>query len=187
VRLSSDPGDMSSAHDRTLTTPSLSIVYQFVSRILNERSLPHVALLMSERYRDNDPLIIPGYLMPRKPGAGTVREVETLVRYLDQPKVDLFFTIEEAFGAGDSVAVRIFGEGTAAKWQPSSSWRGNALRSERLSDVSGVAGSSDQDELMEPTSSSMQHLLMDTTQIIHVEGGRILEKWGAWRIRTVDI
>ena len=178
---------MSSAYDPTLATPSLSIVYQFVSKLLNERSFPHVALLMSERYRDNDPLIIPGYLMPRKPGLGTVRDVETLVRYLDQPNVDLFFTIEEAFGVRDSVAVRIFGEGTAAKWQPSSSWRGNALRSDRLADISGVAGSSDEGELMEPTSNSMQHLLMDTTQIIHIEGGRILEKWGTWRIRTVDI
>lgn len=178
---------MSSPYDPTLTTPALSIVYQFVSRILNERSLPHVALLMSERYRDNDPLIIPGYLMPRKPGLGTVRDVETLVRYLDQPKADFFFTVEEALGVGDSVAVRIFGEGTAAKWHPSSSLRRNALRSDKLGNISGVAGSSDEGELMESTSSSMQHLLMDTTQIIHIEDGRILEKWGAWRIRTVDI
>jgi hypothetical protein len=163
-----------------------AIVHEFVSRVLNDRSTSHIALVMSQRYRDFDPIIIPGYLMPRKPSLGTIRDVETWVKYLDRPKMDLFFTVEEAFEVGDSVAVRMFGEGTVMKWRPEEAWRSNPPRETPSGHASELV-STLEGEPAKLSQIIMQHLMMDTTQVMHISDGRIVEKWGAWRIRTVDI
>jgi hypothetical protein len=136
------------------------LVRRFVDEALNGCDLSVLREVLSTRFRDHDPVRLPGQV-DGPASFGSIRHVESLVEFLAQPTVDIAFVLEDLFGAGGRVGYRLFGQGTI-----SLSPEGLALGESRPGLPEGkLLGN---------------RLAMEysSTGIFGVEGGRIVERWG---------
>lgn len=84
------------------------LVEKFVELILNQHEFEALDDVLDQRYRDYDPIEIPGY--PVRPVQD--REyIRALCSFLSSPWLDLHFTIEDVFGEPGRIAYQLFGEG----------------------------------------------------------------------------
>jgi hypothetical protein len=153
---------------------SLELLHAYVARVLNAGDVARVSSLFSERYRDHDPLNIPGFAVSTRNDWGTRDDVVRLCNALREPSVDVLFSIEDVFCSEDRIAYRVFGSGTVA------------LAEERL-----VSASSTQSRLLGaggPFIQAAPGLLtlpfqLQVTGIFRVSTDRLLiERWGQARV-----
>jgi hypothetical protein len=91
------------------------LVTAFVDSVLNKRDLDILDSLFDRRYRDIDPITIPGY--PNR-AVQDQQYVRALCEFLSSPSVDLHFTLEDTFGVPGRIAYQLFGEGLISLASP---------------------------------------------------------------------
>ena len=84
------------------------LVTGFVERVLNGCDAGAIDDLCDARFRDFDPIAIPGYPNRKIQDREYIR---ALCGFLRSDDVDVYFTLEDMFGIPGKIAYQLFGEG----------------------------------------------------------------------------
>ncbi len=150
------------------------LVERYVEKILNDHASSVIPEIFSARYRDHDPLLLPG----SPPSRSSLENLRSFLGFLSAPTVDAHFHLMDSFpsACGSKIAFRIRGEGTVVVGT-------RAADGDRtLIDIGGDAGA----EVSVPNArlgrgkllGQRLHMEYYVNGIFRVEAGQIQERWG---------
>ncbi len=90
-------------------SPGAQLVENFVDEVLNSHQMASIDALFHPKYRDHDPIDIPGSPQHR---VQNIEYMRALCKFLGSDLVDVAFTLEDCFGDRGKFAYQLFGEGT---------------------------------------------------------------------------